>query len=100
VRIEAAPSRRLDLFVNYRLMWLASRTDSFATTGVRDAAGNSGRFAGQQFEGRARWWVAPEKLRFEATGALLRKGRFLKTAPNATGGGDTRYISLNLTAFF
>jgi hypothetical protein len=100
VRIEAAPSRRLDLFVKFRLMWLASRTDSFSTTGVRDAAGNSGRFAGQQLEGRARWWVAPEKLRFEATGALLRKGRFLKTAPNATGGGDTRYISLNLTAFF
>lgn len=101
VRYEAAPSRRFDVFAAYRLMWLASRTDSFSTTGVRDATGRSGRFAGQQFDVRVRWWVIPGKTQFEVNGLLLKKGRFLKTAPNAPAGGDdTRYVSLNLTTFF
>jgi hypothetical protein len=100
VRFEAAPSKRLDLFVNYRLMWLASATDSFATTGVRDPLGRSGRFAGQQIEGRVRWWAIPKRVQLEVDALALRKGRFLQRAPNAPPGGDTRYISFNATAHF
>ncbi|CAN5288955.1 hypothetical protein BH10PSE1_BH10PSE1_25140 [soil metagenome] len=100
VRIEATPSRRLDLFVVYRGLWLASGTDSFSTTGVRDPVGRSGDFAGQQIEGRARYWLVPNALRFEADAAWLIKGRFLETAPNAGTGDDSHYLSLNLTALF
>ena len=42
VRAEIAPSKRLDVFAAYRPLWLALRTDSFSTTGVRDASGSSG----------------------------------------------------------
>ncbi|CAN5305585.1 hypothetical protein BH10PSE2_BH10PSE2_27890 [soil metagenome] len=100
LRVETTPSRRLDLFGVYRLLWLASDTDSFSTTGVRDASGRSGDFAGQQVEGRARYWLVPNALRLEANAVWLIKGRFLENAPNAGAGEDSRYVSLNLTALF
>lgn len=100
VRLEATPSKRLDWFAAYRPIWLAVREDSFSSTGVRDAAGKSGRFAGHQVEARVRYWLVPSRLRFEFDGLLLAKGRFLKNAPNAPAGEWTRYGSFNLTASF
>ena len=100
LRLEATPSKRLDGFVAYRPLWLASRFDSFSTTGVRDASGNSGRFAGHQVEARLRYWLIPKRLRLEWNGLLLAKGRFLREAPNAPRGGDTIYNSFNATVSF
>ncbi|WP_206240123.1 alginate export family protein [Novosphingobium terrae] len=100
LRFEVAPSRRWDAFATYHALWLASRTDSFSTTGVRDASGKAGAFAGHQFDARFRWWVKPAKLRLELDGVLLSEGRFLETAPNATAGTTTAYGSANLTASF
>lgn len=100
LRVEIAPSKRVDAFAAYRPLWLASRFDSFSTTGVRDASGNSGRFAGHQMEARVRYWLIPKRLRLEWNGVLLAKGRFLKEAPNAPAGGDTFYNSFNATISF
>jgi hypothetical protein len=100
VRLELAPSSRLDGFVAYRGLWLASRTDSFSTTSVRDATGGSGNFAGQQVEGRVRYWLVPDALRLEANGLALFKGRFLNTAPNAPRSGDTLFLTFSLIAYF
>jgi len=100
VRIEIAPTKRLDAFVTYRPMWLAEKTDAFSTSGVRDARGLSGSFAGHQMEGRARWWWIPTLLRGEINAAWIAKGRFLKQAPNAPAAGDTHYGAVAVTAFF
>lgn len=100
VRLEVAPSKRTEVFVHYRPLWLASRTDSFSTSSVRDPAGRSGDFAGHQFEARWRQWLVIDALRFEANLIYLAKGRFLTTASNAPSTGDTRYLSFNLTSFF
>lgn len=100
LRLEVQPSRRVDAFAVYRAMWLASDEDSFSTTGVRDATGRSGDFAGHQVEGRIRTWIIPARLRFECNALLLAKGRFLREAPNAPPGRTTRYASFNLTASF
>lgn len=100
LRLEATPDKRLDWFMAYRAMWLASAQDSFSTTGVRDPSGHSGDFAGHQIEARVRYWLMPARLRFEANGVVLAKGRFLTEAPNAPPGRATRYASLNLTASF
>lgn len=100
LRVETTPSKRLDAFVAWRPLWLASRSDSFSTTGVRDVAGNSGRFAGHQIEARIRYWLIPKRLRLEWNGLLLAKGRFLRDAPNAPPGGDTIYNSFNATVSF
>lgn len=100
VRIEMAPGKRVDLFASWHPMWLASRTDAFSTTGVRDASGRSGRFAGHMVDGRLRWWMKPQKLRAEINASWLAKGRFLHAAPNAPRAGDARYLSLAMTASF
>jgi len=98
-RIEVTPSPRVDAFLGYRGLWLADRHDAFSTTGVRDPAGRSGTFAGHQIDARVRYWLAPKRLRFEVDGVYLARGRFLRDAPNGSG-GDVRYTSVNLTGFF
>ncbi len=100
LRVEVIPSKRLDAFAAYRPLWLASRFDSFSTTGVRDAVGNSGRFAGHQAEARVRYWFIPKRLRLEWNGLIVAKGRFLRDAPNANGGGTSFYSSLAATIGF
>lgn len=100
VRVEVTPSKRVDAFIGYRGLWLADRHDAFSSSGVRDASGASGSFAGHQFDSRVRWWLVPGRLRFEADALILAKGRFLRRAPNAGPGATTRYGSLNLTVTF
>lgn len=100
IRFEAAPGKRLDGFFAWHPMWLADSRDSFSTSGIRDATGASGSFAGHNLDGRIRWWSVPKRLRTEVNASYLAKGRFLRTAPNAPPSGDTRYIALSATAFF
>jgi len=101
VRLEIAPSKRLDAQLVWRGLWLADSHDAFSGTGVRDAVGRSGSFAGHQFDARVRYWLVPERLRFEADGVLLAKGGFLRNAPNAPrDGATTRYGSVNLSVLF
>jgi hypothetical protein len=99
LRLEAAPGPGTDGLITYRPMWLAARYDSFSTTGVRDASGRSGRFAGHQVDARIRHRLT-RRIRLEADAVLLRKGRFLRDAPNAPAGGWTRYVAFNATAAF
>ncbi|TCM17710.1 alginate export protein [Novosphingobium sp. PhB165] len=91
VRAEAKPDKKSDVMFMYRALWLASRTDSFASTSVKDGKGNSGRFAGNQFELRYRRTLVPNVLHFDTGVAYLDKGRFLTEAPNAPQTGDTKY---------
>jgi hypothetical protein len=91
LRLEVTPDKRWDAFVAVRDLWLDSATDSFASTGVRDPAGRSGRHAGEQLEGRVRCWLVPKFIRLEGGAAWLEKGRFLKDAPNAPKTGDSSY---------
>lgn len=100
VRLEVTPSKRVDAFASYRELWLASRFDAFATTGVIDPSGRAGRYAGRQIDARVRWWAIPKRLQLEADGELLDKGSFYARAPNSPGTGTTAYLSLNATAFF
>lgn len=100
LRLEVKPDKRWDGFIFYRAAWLDSATDSFASTGVRDASGASGKFGGHQIEARARYWVVPKLLRLDVGGAALLNGRFLKRAPNSNGFGDTLYTYADLTATF
>lgn len=100
IRLEVTPDKRWDGFVMYRAAWLESATDSFASTGLKDATGNSGTFAGNQIEGRVRYWVIPKLLRLDTGGAWLINGRFLKDAPNSNGYGNPVYGYFDLTATF
>lgn len=99
VRVETVPDLRTDAMATLRPIWLASRFDAFSSTGVRDATGRSGDFAGVQLDTRVRHQPLPW-LRLEVDAVVLAKGRFLRTAPNAPPGRWTRYLSLNATASF
>ncbi|WP_176695901.1 alginate export family protein [Phenylobacterium immobile] len=100
VRLEFEPNSRTDVLLNYHRFYLDSPTDLFASTRVQDPLGQSGRLAGDQFDSRVRYWLRPNKLRFEADYVLLAKGRFLREAPNTGSTGDTHYLSMNLTYSF
>ena len=91
VRVDVEPGENTDAFVAYRALWLDAARDSFGATEVRDRTGGSGRFAGQQIEGRVRHWLVPKTLRLDTGAAYLIKGSFLRNAPNAPSYGDTVY---------
>ena len=97
---EVQPSTRHDAIVHKSPAWLAEKTDSFASTGVRDPSGASGSFAGHEIEARMRYALVPDFLRLEAGGAVLFEGRFLRDAPNANGFGDPVYGYMELSAQF
>ncbi|MEH3116430.1 MAG: alginate export family protein [Methylorubrum populi] len=100
LRFDIAPDPYWDASIEYRGLWLEDPTDSFAATGVRDRTGRSGRFAGQQLEGRFRYWLVPRAVQLDAGAAYLIKGDFLRNAPNAPDTGDTIYGYLSTTIFF
>jgi hypothetical protein len=100
LRLSAMPRPALELMTTYRPYWLASDTDAWTTSGLRDPAGNSGSFIGHQVEARVRWDVLPGNLRLEVGGAYLFAGEFVKDAPNATGQGDTAYAYASLEITF
>lgn len=100
VRVEVAPSRRLDGFLMTRALWLEEPSDSFAKTSVRDRKALAGRYAGVQAEGRLRYWLIPKRLRIETGAAYLGRGRFLDTAPNAPATGNTKYGYFDIATEF
>jgi hypothetical protein len=99
-RLEFTPDARWDGFLHYSANWLDSAYDSFATTGVRDPAGQSGAFAGHEIEARVRYWVVPKLLRLDTGGAVIINGRFLDDAPNANHYGNPLFGYVELTASF
>jgi hypothetical protein len=100
LRLEVTPNSSWDAFMAFRGLWLESATDSFSTSGVRDASGRSGLFAGRQLEGRVRHWLIRNALRLEINGVWLDRAGVLKRAPTAPRTGDTLYLSTAVTATF
>ncbi|MBY0282902.1 MAG: alginate export family protein [Sphingomonas sp.] len=100
VRLEVTPTKRWDGMFEARALFVPEITDVFATTGVRDPLGRSGNYAGDQFDIRARYWLIPKVLRGEVDFTYLRKGPFLRQAPNAPRNGDTRFAAVSLIAYF
>lgn len=100
VRVEVKPNNRTDGFLFYRAVWLDEARDAFGQGNIRDATGASGKFAGQQIEGRVRYWVVPQNVRLDIGGAIFFNGEFVENAPNATGQGDTTYFYADLEFTF
>jgi hypothetical protein len=100
IRLEATPGARLEVMGTYRAVWAADRTDSFSGSGIRDASGNSGRYAGLQLEGRVRYWIVPQHWRAELNAAWFDRAGLMRDAPNASPHGDTTYGSAALSYSF
>lgn len=97
LRLELAPSKRTDGGITYRALWLEDGRDAFSNTGVKDASGKSGRFAGHQVDARVRTWIVPDLLQAETGAAVLFKRGVLRHAPNAPATGNTAYGYVDLT---
>jgi hypothetical protein len=100
LRLEIRPTARLDAFGTWKLLWAANRHDTFSATGIGDASGRSGRRAGQQFDGRVRYWMVPLKLQLELNATWLLRGPLLRHAPNASTHGDTHFLAAAATYSF
>jgi len=100
VRLEKGLANRWEGYFTYKPTWLANRTDSFSTTGVRDTTGSAGNFAGHQVDVQLRYWLLTKFLRLQLNAANLSKGRFLRTAPNAVTAADTHYIATTISVHF
>jgi hypothetical protein len=91
LKVSARPAPRFEVMTAYRPYWLASATDAWTTSGLRDPAGQSGSFVGHQLEAALRWVLRPGNARLELGGAYLFAGEFIENAPNSTDQGDTAY---------
>jgi hypothetical protein len=91
VRLELKPNKTNELMGMVRQVKLDSATDSFGTSGVRDASGASGDDVGTHAELRWRRQLIPDSVRLTLGGAALIRDDFLKSAPNATLQGDSYY---------
>ncbi len=94
------PRDNMVWMTGYRAIWMTEKRDFYGRSGLRDVTGQSGSFAGGQIETRYRWEIVPGSFRFEAGGALLIKGEFLKDAPLAPDTGNTIYIYSNVLFWF
>ena len=100
LRLEAKPSARLDFYATGFWLWAADRHDTFSTSGIGDRSGNSGSYAGFQVDGRARYWIVPQKLRAQLNMTWVQRGELLRDAPNASPHGNPLYGALALTWSF
>lgn len=91
LRLSARPWASLDVRAAYRPYWLASASDAWTTSGLRDPRGRSGSLVGHQWEASVRWEVWPGNAQIELGGAYLLAGEFIEKAPNASGQGDSVY---------
>jgi hypothetical protein len=66
---------------------------------VRDSRGRSGDYAGQHIDTRMVITLI-DGMQLQLGGAFLRKGEFLKDAPNAPASGDTVYWYSQMTYQF
>ena len=99
-RIEVKPNERWDGRFYYHAAHLASETDSWVIARRRDPTGQSGSFIGHVLDARARYWLVPDRLRFELGASGLVYGEFAKTVPNGPEGKGTVFGYGQLTLSF
>ena len=100
IRLEVEPDADSDGLIMLRQIELDEARDRFGNSGVIDPTGASGTDVGEQLEVRYRRWLMKDILRLSVGGAALFEGRFLETAPNATGQGDAFYGYTEVTWTF
>ncbi|MEQ8405724.1 MAG: alginate export family protein [Oceanicaulis sp.] len=90
----------VDAYVLLQDVRLASDTDRWRRSGLRDPLGASGDRIGATLDTRLRWWITPERWRLEAGNSVLFKGGFATDAPGAPQGDDPVYSYVMVTRFF
>ena len=90
LRVSFRPTERSWIMLSARDLHLASATDAWAKSNVRDPSGAAGDDVGQQYELRARYDFLKKNMFLEVGGAYLVSDSFFERAPNAPNGGDRK----------
>jgi len=99
LRLFLAPSEKVDVMLVDRFYWLASDTDAWTTTGIRDPTGQSGDYLGNQPEVRARWHIVPKSFVLDGGLAYVIAGEFIEDAPGSNG-EDFAFAYMQFTLTF
>ncbi|MEL7490119.1 MAG: alginate export family protein [Pseudomonadota bacterium] len=100
VRLDVKPTARTDARLHYSAAFLASDTDTFTVSRLRDASGQSGDFAGHAIDMRARARVLPGNLVLEVGASAFVFGEFTKATRADPRVNRTLYAYLQATASF
>jgi hypothetical protein len=100
IRVIVAPTTRWQGMLSYRSLRLASSTDSWVGTELRDPSGGGGRSLAKQLEASATWTAIPERLTLEAGFAALKLGRFARETLGPAQRDEPLYWYATLTTRF
>jgi hypothetical protein len=100
LRVTIAPSPRWQGMLSYRSMRLASSTDTWVGTELRDASGAAGSSLATQLEASANWAVIPERLSIDVGFAVLKLGRFARQTLAPAQHDEPRYWYATITTTF
>lgn len=95
VHVSSRPTKRVRLDAFYRAYWLASDTDAWVTTGLRDPSGSSGSFIGQEIDLRAVYQIN-RNLALELGYAYFVPGSFTENTSTPAPDSDFFYLQLSL----
>ena len=99
IRINVSPTPRWQGMLSYRNMRLASSTDAWVGTGLRDPSGAAGKSLGVQLEASAGWAIIPNRLSLDMGFTALKLGDFAR-ATLEPGQRDPRYWYAAITTSF
>jgi len=99
-RLNLNPAARWNVMIAHRGYWLAASRDGQGRSGLLDATGASGRYAGQQTEMRLRWELVPKNVRIELGAAHVFHGRFMRNAPGNNGLGNPTFAYAQTMIWF
>ena len=88
LRVKYSAQHKIQLMFHWQGIWLDSPNAPFGRLGIRDASGNSGDFAGQQFHASLKMPLSIDGFRLELGAVHFENEEFFNNAPNATGNGD------------
>lgn len=96
IQFSVRPHRKLAVETFYRAFWLAADADGFGVARLRDRAGDSGNFAGQEIDLRVRY-SAWEWAEFEAGYAHFFPGSFTSRVGEEFDDSDLFYVQVTVS---
>jgi hypothetical protein len=98
MRVEFTPLPSVRVDAGLSAYWLASGTDRWNTTGLRDASGASGTYLGHEFDVRVRFPVGGH-VGMNLGYARFEPGSFTRATSGRSDPSDFVYVEVSIDAF-
>jgi len=100
VVLTLRPADEWQAAFRYRSLRLSSPTDFWATTGLRDLAGQSGDSLGRQLDASVSWQPRESRFRIDFGAARFSKGEFVRARAPELGEASIYYYVQTTIWFF